>query len=51
MSDQHKPQLCQRCNNLRHIKREFKLCDHCELEVLRVWQSMLECSQEVARVA
>jgi hypothetical protein len=46
-----KPKLCPRCEQLVHIKPNYKLCDPCEFEVLRVWQSRLAYDQEAARVA
>jgi hypothetical protein len=52
MSEQtQKLQLCPRCEELRHIRREFRLCDPCELEVLRIWQANAIALQEEQRVA
>lgn len=30
--------LCPRCEHARHIKPNFRLCDPCELEFLKVLQ-------------
>lgn len=40
--------LCHRCEELTHIKPEFKLCDDCEMEVLREWSNRLEQEKENA---
>lgn len=46
------PKLCPRCEEIRHIRREFRLCDPCELEVLRIWQAnALALHQEQQHVA
>lgn len=43
--------LCPTCSQLRHIRKSFKLCDLCEMKVLRVWYDRLHAHQEVQRVA
>lgn len=52
MNDQSSaPKLCPRCEEIRHIRREFRLCDPCELEVLRIWQANAVAIEEEQRVA
>ncbi|GAB4422242.1 MAG: hypothetical protein OHK0011_00920 [Turneriella sp.] len=45
------PKLCPRCDELRQIRPHYKLCDPCEMEVLRVWHDRLHDNQEAQRVA
>lgn len=43
--------LCPRCEELRHIRKEYRLCDPCELEMLRIWQANAIALQEEGHAA
>jgi len=44
--------LCPRCEEFVHIKPQYRLCDPCEMEVLKVWQhNAIALKEEEEQVA